>query len=350
MIKMNENRDAIRRFDKAAGGLGQRLFERIIRIGDEVKASAQEIRLRVNKPLAIYTASQMFFLTCDGRAVTELVSGKMIIATQRDISDCFQNLCSYSVYSRQNEIRKGFITMQGGHRAGLCGTAVYRSGEIYNVRDISGVNIRIAREIFGCADKLLDYIKKLNGGLLICGPPSCGKTTLLRDLARQLSTVYAKKTAVIDERGEIAAVFAGVAQNDLGYCDVLDGYSKSDGVMQAVRCLSPDYVICDEIGTSDETFLLEQSLNAGVRVIATIHAANASELLKKPQGIALLRTGAFDKIVFLKNRENPGEIKEVFDKEALLNVQNSRNNNDNFRRSAVGSYDLTKNGKQNIVF
>lgn len=347
---MSENRETIRRFDRAAKGLGQRLFDRVVRINDDIKSSAQEIRIRVNKPVAIYTPNEMFFITVEGKAVSEIISGKMLVSSQRDIADCFQTLCSYSVYSRQNEIRKGFITMQGGHRAGLCGTAVYRGGEIYNIRDISGINIRIAREIFGCADKLLEYIKNLSGGVLVCGPPSCGKTTLLRDIARQLSTVCAQKTVVIDERGELAGIYAGIAQNDLGFSDVLDGFSKGDGMMQAVRCLSPDYIICDEIGTSQEIALLEQSLNAGVKVIATVHASSREELLKKPQGEALLRTGAFEKIVFLKSRKSPGEIKEVFSKEVLSGVQGGRSSNDNIRRSTVGSSDFTKNHKQNIVF
>lgn len=350
MIKMNENHNAIRRFDHAARGLCQRLCDKVVRISENIKSSAQEIRLRVNKPVAIYTASATFFVTSSGVATQDITPGKMLIATQRDISDSFQTLCSYSVYSRQNEIRRGFITMQGGHRAGLCGTAVYRSGEIYNLRDLTAISIRVSREIFGCADKVMEHIKSANNGVLICGSPSSGKTTLLRDISRQLSTLCNQKTIVIDERGELAGMYAGIAQNDLGLCDVLDGYSKTDGVMQAVRCLSPDYIICDEIGAMEEIELLQQSLNAGVRVIASVHASSREEFMKKPQGEALIKSGAFEKVVFLKSRNSPGEIKEVVSKEVLLDGQSSRHNNDNLRRSAVGGSNITKGNKPNFVF
>ncbi len=350
MIKMTGNRDAARRFDRAAKGLGKRLFERVVRISDEIKCGAQEIRLRVNRPVAVYTAEQVFFIAADGRAITEPEAGRTLTASQRDIADCFQNLCSYSVYSRQNEIRQGFITLQGGHRAGLSGSAVYRNGEIYNIRDISGVNIRIAREILGCADELIACIKENNCGILVCGAPSSGKTTLLRDTARQLSTVCGMKTTVIDERGELAGVFGGIAQNDLGMSDVLDGFSKTDGIMQAVRCLSPDYIICDEIGTAREAQLIEQSLNSGVKIIASMHASSAEELLRRPQGEALLKTGAFGRVAFLKSRKSPGEISELMSGEVLLRGKGGRNINDNGRRSFSGSYDFQKGNKQNTIF
>lgn len=176
-------------------------FERVARIDTNIKSQAQEIRVRVNKPIAVYTPNERYFITIDCKAVTEIIPGKMLTATQRDISDSFQNLCNYSVYSRQNEILKGFITMQGGHRAGLCGTAVYRNGAIHNLRDISSINIRVSREIYGCADEVMKTVGNLGCGVLLCGPPSCGKTTLLRDMARQFSTSFGKRPWLLT-RGE----------------------------------------------------------------------------------------------------------------------------------------------------
>ena len=155
---------------------------------------------------------------------------------------------------------------------------------------------------------------------------------------------------IIDERGEIAGSYCGIQGNDIGLCDVLNGFSKTDGIMQAVRCLSPDYIICDEVGSSREAELLEQSLNAGVKVIASIHSSNREELLKKPQGAALIRSGAFGRVVFLHDRKAPGEIKEIVKGEELLYAQGGRNNYDNYRRHVVGSNDFSKNNKQNNIF
>ncbi len=152
----------------------------------------------------------------------------------------------YSVYARQHELQNGFVTLRGGHRMGVCGTAVMQGGSVLNVRHISSLNLRIAREHRGCGKKLFAQLRGKSGGVLLCGAPCSGKTTLLRDLARLFSAEDGRQTALIDERGEIAAVCDGVPQNDVGFCDVFDGYPKAQAMEQALRSLSPQVMICDE--------------------------------------------------------------------------------------------------------
>lgn len=321
------------RFDKAAKGLCPRLHAYISALPDSIKSQAQEIRIRTGRPVAVYCTNKMYYLLADGVPVTAFTNGRMLIASQKDITDTFQSICGYSVYSHQNEIKNGFLTMQGGHRAGICGTAVYQNGSLVNIRDISSINIRIARQVDGAADRLIGMLGGRFDGLLLCGAPSCGKTTVLRDLARQLSNGYGKKVAVIDERGELAGTCGGLSQNDLGQSDILDGYAKGEGILQAVRCLSPDLIICDEAGSLDDVRAIEQGLNAGVGIIASIHASTRTELLSRAQGRRLLKTGAFRHAAFFKGRQQPGELKELVETEALFHAADSGSGGHyNFRR------------------
>lgn len=308
------------RFDQSVKGLNQKLYEQLIHIPNHLKEQVQEIRLRVNRPVAIYCSNRMYYITEKHQITTTIMADKMLIATGKDIAETFQNICGYSVYSHQNEIKDGFITMYGGHRAGICGTAVYHHGQLSNIRDISSINIRVARQINGAANKLMQALGENLNGILLCGAPASGKTTILRDLARQLSSNSSLKVTVIDERGELAGTCKGVCQNDLGQSDVLDGYAKGEGIMQALRCLSPDLIICDEVGTKDDVTAIEESLNAGVSVIASIHAGTKREFLKRPQAKKLMETGAFSKLVFLKSRSEPGEIKEICTWEDVKNA------------------------------
>lgn len=329
------------RFNQSAKGLNQRLYAHVVKLPSCIKEQAQEIRLRVNRPVCVCCNDGNYFLTENYQITTTILNNQMLSATQRDISETFQNICCYSVYSRQNEIKNGFITMQGGHRAGICGTAVYNNGILANIRDISSINIRIARQINGAADALMDLVGNTAPGLLICGVPSSGKTTVLRDLARQLSDKSNLKVSVVDERGELAGTSVGVFQNDLGQCDILDGYQKGQGMMHALRCLSPDVIICDEIGSEDECMAVEESINSGVKLVATIHAGCKEELLKRPQALRLLKTGAFEKIVFLKSRSEPGRIREVLNWEDIKNAATVRSNHDNFKLRHGGRFTFT---------
>lgn len=277
----------------------------------QLQNTATEIRLRLNRPLSIVCTNYTYYITASGNLTSSVSDKYMLTITKQDIDETFQNICNYSVYTRQNEIINGFVTMQGGHRAGICGTAVISNGRISNIRDISSLNIRIAREHKGCADLLYQKIKTSDKGILICGAPCSGKTTVLRDLARILSTSESKNVSLIDERGELAGTSSGAFQNDIGMCDVFDCYKKSDGISQAVRSMSPDIVMCDEIGSADDVLAIEQAVNSGVTVIATVHAANENELKNKSNICSAVKLGAFKKIVFLSDRSNVGKITRI---------------------------------------
>lgn len=232
-----------------------------------------EIRLRAGRPsVCVNIRGEM-------RTCSDKFSAK-------EIADCFAEVCRYSVYSFEEEISRGFITLDGGHRVGICGTAVTSRGGITSFRDISGLNIRIAHQIFGCADEL--YERAFSDGahsLLLAGKPLCGKTTVLRDLARLLGAN--RRVVLIDSRGELSASVRGTPSFDIGLnTDALCGCEKSEGIMLAIRSLSPDIVICDEIG--DDQFAVEQAMFCGVKVIASAHAGSIAELKKRPATRGLL--------------------------------------------------------------
>ena len=297
------------RFDDACNSLSYPLYRFVFTIPDEIKEVAQEIRLRVNKAISVTTPKNTYYINLSGNC-TSTINDNSVIVSRQDIAETFKNICNHSVYSKQNEIKNGFVTMRGGHRAGISGTAVYINNEVTNIRDITSINIRIASEKIGISNNILDITGDDFNGILLCGSPCSGKTTIIRDIARKLS-LNGNNVAVIDERGEIASVVSGTAQNNIGMCDILDGYSKFDGINQAIRCLSPDYVICDEIGDNNGLRAIELGLNNGVKFVATLHCANIDEL-KRRQNIVNLINKGFDRIVFLKSRKFVGEIAEIY--------------------------------------
>ena len=299
------------RFIQAVKCLCPSICKRLYPLSERLENSAHEIRLRINRPLCIVCTDNTYYVTSNGGLTSTPIDGSMYNVTRADIADTFQNICNYSVYTRQNEIINGFVTMFGGHRAGISGTAVVNNGKIVNIRDISSINIRIAREHKGCAKQLLDRLGNLRGGVLICGAPCSGKTTVLRDMARILSTQCGKNVSLIDERGELAGAVSGVFRNDVGMCDVYDSYKKSEAMMQAVRSMAPDIIICDEIGATDDIEAIEHTVNSGVIVIATVHAANEYELKHKENIRRIFRTGAFSKVVFLSDKTAPGKVVRI---------------------------------------
>lgn len=308
----------MQRLLRAAGYFSRRIYTCIRQLDGDFLSSVCEIRLRAGRPLSFVTFEGVSYLTSTGR-LTGIPNQSAFTVTASDIKESFQRICEYSVYSYSKDISQGFITVLGGHRAGIYGTAVYDGERISGVRDIGGINMRISREYKGCAEGLIeDAFSDGLRGLLLCGAPSTGKTTMLRDTARLVSDRLMKKVAVVDERGELAAVSKGTAQNDVGFnTDVLDGYMKSDGIMQAVRTLSPQLVICDEIGSPADCEAVRFGVNSGVCFAAAVHASDEEELKNKAEIMELIRLGAFPKIAFLQSGK-PCAVSRIIDSRELL--------------------------------
>lgn len=295
-------------FEQAASALGGTVYSLLRAVDGRYKATAKEIRLRVGSPVLLSLPSGT--LTVSGATVTEDM-----------IREAVMNLCGQSLYSHQQEIAGGYIPIAGGHRAGVCGAAVSENGKVTALRDYFSLCIRVAREHTGCADRLLEDMRSAGiCSAVIAGPPGSGKTTVLRDLACSLAEGKNGRpmaVAVVDERKEIAMASGS---RIFTLCDVLSGYPKAEGIIQAIRALAPEVIICDEIGDENDIAAVEAGVNAGVHMLCSVHAGSARELVSRPVGCRLLRTGAFERFVLLCGRERPGTIDRIMDRKCVYEL------------------------------
>lgn len=268
----------------------------------------QEIRMRTGRPLIVTYKGNSYFAKANGSLCTE--ANGVVMVNNKMLTEAIQIFSSYSFYAFEEEVRQGFLTIPGGHRVGICGKAVVESGSIKTIKDISSINIRIAHQVIDCAGKLIN--KLFNGNVffntLIVSPPGGGKTTLLRDLIRQISNGSDKRkglsVGVVDERSEIAACYRGVPQNDVGIrTDVLDSCPKQEGMIMLLRSMSPNVIAVDEIGQSRDYEALTQAMFCGTKIIATVHGDTYEDLLNKPVLADLISQKVFERVVVLRSRE-----------------------------------------------
>lgn len=291
------------------------------------RSDIQEIRLRAGKPLEVVLDNQNYFVASDSSLTIQ--ENQSVIVTTNLIDSCIAIMSNYSIYSIEDELKNGFITLQGGHRVGVTGKVVIEDGKIKTIKNISNLNIRIAKEIRGAADKVIPYILNRNSIMhtLIVSPPQCGKTTIIRDLARQLSDGITKikfkgvKVGIVDERSEIASCYKGIPQNDVGKrTDVLDACPKSMGIIMLIRSMSPSVIITDEIGTNEDIRAIEQALSAGIKVITTVHGQGIEDLKNKPVFSEIFSKGIFERIIILNNKNGVGTIEDILDGSSLKSL------------------------------
>ena len=275
----------------------------------------QEIKLRIGKPLIIiYRGKERMW--------------KDVIVTKEEIKETLEYISNYSLYAYEHELKQGFITIEGGHRVGMAGQVIMEEGKIKNLKYISSIGVGISHEVKNCADKIFPYItynKQMYHTLLI-SPPRCGKTTLLRDIIRQVSDgnmwVKGCTVGVVDERSELGGCYLGNPQNEMGVrTDILDRCPKAEGMIMLIRSMAPQVIAVDEIGAQEDVHAIEYAMHCGCKMLATAHGYSMEEIQRKPIFEKLVQERRFERYVILSNRYQIGGIEAVYGENGSLLYQ-----------------------------
>lgn len=282
--------------------LPEHMQAKIKRLPDQITDNFEEIRIKCGRDTLIIA---------DGKE-TSLRDGE--IMTPEELEEILNRLLNYSYYAYEDELSKGYITIEGGHRVGICGRVTLSDNKVRLIKEVSSLNIRRSRQIIGSSDRIIgsvcDEKRKGISNTLIISPPKCGKTTLLRDLARTLSA-RGYRVGVCDERSEIAGCYNGESAYDLGSrTDILDGCPKAEGIIMLIRAMSPDVIITDEIGKKEDVSAIEAALCAGVKTITTIHGSSFEDVANSAVG-ELIENRIFETLIFLSATPRTGTVKKI---------------------------------------
>ncbi|KXG11231.1 stage III sporulation protein AA [Anoxybacillus rupiensis] len=284
----------------------------LLKLPPSWKEELEEIRIRIQKPLEVTMKGMVHFLPYE--------------VTAEDGTHLLNKISHYSIYAMEEELKRGFITIQGGHRVGLAGKVITDGGNVKAIRHVTSFNIRIARQKVGIAEPLIPYVYDGRWcSTMIIGSPQTGKTTLLRDIARMVSTgvpmkkIPPKKVGIVDERSEIAGCVKGIPQFDLGHrIDVLDACPKAEGMMMMIRSMSPEVLIVDEIGRIEDSEALLEAVHAGVCVWTTVHGKNWNDVALRPTLRAMIEQRVFDRFIELTNERGPGTVRRITDQNGTV--------------------------------
>ena len=278
----------------------------------------QEIRLRVHAPLLMICSNREYYITREGNL--SMRAEEAYLVTRDALKETLDYMSSYSLYAFEEEIKQGFITIQGGHRIGIAGKTITDGHGIRSMKFISFINVGLSHQVKGCAGTVLPYLydRDMIFHTLIISPPRCGKTTLLRDIIRQVSNGSREHAGltigVIDERSEIGACYQGIPQNELGIrTDILDCCPKAQGMMMLIRAMSPDVVAVDEIGTGEDIRAIESVVNCGCKLLATVHGNSMEDMKQKPLLNRLVESHVFERYIVLDAKPHAGSVQAIFD-------------------------------------
>jgi len=287
--------------------LPKNIAQIVEKIPPNQKEELEEIRIRINRPIEITMSGSTRFLS--------------YIIQPEDAFHLMNKISQFSIYTLEEELKRGYITVSGGHRIGLAGKVILEDGRVKAIRDISSFNIRIAKEKIGIAEPVIPYLYR-DGWLntMVIGPPQTGKTTLLRDVARIISTgvpnkgIPAGKVGVVDERSEIAGCVNGIPQLTFGNrLDVLDACPKAEGMMMMIRSMSPDVLVVDEIGRKEDAEAISEAVHAGIKLIMTTHGKSLTEIMNRPSLREILNQKIFERFIVLSRKAGPGTITHILD-------------------------------------